>query len=111
MLRRMFAGFDRGNAQAHIDEYSERNIEFHQAILRMSGCQLLVDMADQLFIHVRSIRTQTIHEADRAAQSVIDHMNIIEALEARDTDLAERLVREHALNLAKHIAKNVSYLD
>lgn len=111
MLRHMFAGFDRGNAQAHIDEYSERNIEFHQAILRMSGCQLLVDMADQLFIHVRSIRTQTIHEADRAAQSVIDHMNIIEAIEARDTDLAERLVREHALNLAKHIAKNVGYLD
>lgn len=110
-LRRMFAGFDRGNAQAHIDEYSERNIEFHQAILRMSGCPLLVDMADQLFVHVRSIRTQTIQEGDRAAQSVIDHMNIIEAIEARDTELAERLVREHALTLARHIDKNVNYLD
>jgi len=111
LLRRMFAGFDRGNAQAHIDEYSERNIEFHQEILRMSGCQLLVDMANQLFVHVRSIRTQTIHEADRAAQSVIDHMNIIEAIEGRDTELAGKLVREHALNLAAHIDRNVNYLD
>ncbi len=110
-LRRMFAGFDRGSARANIDEYSERNIEFHQAILRMSGCTLLVETADQLFVHVRSIRAQTIGEADRAAQSVIDHMHIIEAIEARDTELAERLVREHALNLAAHIDKNVNYLD
>lgn len=110
-LRRMFAGFDKGNAQAHIDEYSERNIRFHQEILRLGGCRLLVDMANQLFVHVRSIRTQTIHEADRASQSVIDHMNIIEAIEARDTELAGRLVREHALNLAAHIDSNVNYLD
>jgi len=42
---------------------------------------------------------------------VIDHMQIIEAIEARDTELAERLVREHALNLADHIDRNVTYLD
>jgi DNA-binding GntR family transcriptional regulator len=34
-------------------------------------------------------------------------MNIIEALENRDTDLAERLVREHTLNLAAHVERNV----
>jgi DNA-binding GntR family transcriptional regulator len=38
-------------------------------------------------------------------------MNIIEALEARDTDRAERLVREHALGLAEHIRKYADYLD
>ncbi len=110
-LRRLFTGFEGGGAEAHIDEYSERNIQFHQAILKMSGCQLLVDTADQLFLHVRGIRTQTIHEADRAARSVIDHMQIIEAIEARDADLASELVRDHAMNLAAHIDKNVTYLD
>lgn len=110
-LRSMCAGFEGGAAGARIDEYSERNIEFHQAILRMSGCDLLLEMADRLFQHVRGIRAQTIGEGDRATRSVIDHMQIIEALEARDTELAERLVREHALNLADHIDRNVTYLD
>ena len=37
--------------------------------------------------------------------------HIIEALEQRETELAERLVRQHALDLAAHVAANVHYLD
>ena len=60
---------------------------------------------------MRSIRARTIGEVDRADRSIIDHMHIIEALEARDTELAERLTREHTLNLGKHIEQYVDYLD
>jgi DNA-binding GntR family transcriptional regulator len=38
-------------------------------------------------------------------------MNIIEALERRDGDLAEGLVRQHSLDLRAHVAENVNYLD
>jgi DNA-binding GntR family transcriptional regulator len=38
-------------------------------------------------------------------------MHIIEALESRDADLAERLVREHSLNLETHVAQHVTFLD
>jgi DNA-binding GntR family transcriptional regulator len=38
-------------------------------------------------------------------------MNIIEALEKRDTELAERLARQHTLDLAAHVKQNVHYLD
>ncbi len=110
-LRRMFATFKRAQVEAKIDEYSETNIRFHQAIVNLCGCDLLKQMAENLFIHMRWIRMRTIGEDDRARRSIIDHMNIIEALEARDTELAERLVREHALNLAAHVEKNVDYLD
>src|SRR3546814_13785539 len=64
-----------------------------------------------LFIHMRAIRVKTISEDNRANRSIIDHMNIIHALERRDTELAERLVRQHALDLAAHVEKNVDYLD
>ena len=67
-------------------------------------------MAEGLFIHMRSIRAHTIRERDRAHRSIIDHMHIIEAIENRDPDLAERLVREHSQNLAAHIQKHVDYL-
>jgi DNA-binding GntR family transcriptional regulator len=110
-LRGLFATFDGGKVRARIDEYSGRNIEFHQAILDLSRCTLLRGLADNLFIHMRSIRARTIGETDRVDKSIIDHMHIIKALEARDTDLAERLVREHTLNLARHVEKYVDYLD
>ena len=109
-LRALFGDFQQGEVQARIDEYSERNIAFHQTILKLSRCQLLRETADTLFLHMRGIRARTINEEDRAAQSIIDHMSIIEALEKRDAALAERLVREHALNLAAHVKEHVDYL-
>ena len=110
-LRSLLTSYSEGQVDDHIDEYSENNINFHQAILRMSGNQLICDTADNLFIHIRSIRARTIGEEDRAQRSIVDHMQIVEAIEARDPDLAERLVREHTLNLAKHVDTHVGYLD
>jgi DNA-binding GntR family transcriptional regulator len=110
-LRTMFADEDGETVRAHLDEYSDKNIAFHQAILALGKCRLIEQMADNLFIHMRSIRTRTIADGDRAIRSVIDHMNIIEALERRDAGLAETLVREHSMRLAEHIRKHVDYLD
>ncbi len=110
-LREMFATFDETKVRANIDEYSETNINFHQALLNLSHCNLLKKMTDNLFLHMRSIRMRTISEDNRADRSIIDHMHIIEALEARDTELAERLVRQHTLDLAAHVEKNVGWLD
>jgi DNA-binding GntR family transcriptional regulator len=110
-LRRMFATFQGDAVEAKLDEYSEVNIVFHQAIIRMSKNQVLIDLAENLFTHMRMIRGKTIGEQDRAIRSIRDHMHIIEALEARDTDLAEKLVRDHALGLAKHVEHNADYLD
>jgi DNA-binding GntR family transcriptional regulator len=110
-LRRMFATFEGGEVAAKLDEYSEVNIEFHQAIIRMSRNRVLIDLAENLFTHMRMIRRKTIGEQDRADRSIRDHMHIIEALEARDTARAEELVRGHALGLADHVAKFADYLD
>jgi DNA-binding GntR family transcriptional regulator len=110
-LRNMFATFENGEARAHLDEYSEANIEFHQTIIRMSKNGVLIDLAANLFTHMRMIRRKTIGEQDRVERSIRDHINIIEALEARDTERAEDLVRNHALGLAEHVAKYADYLN
>jgi DNA-binding GntR family transcriptional regulator len=110
-LRKMFTTFENGELRAHLDEYSEVNIEFHQAIIRMSHNRVLIDLAENLFTHMRMIRRKTISERDRADRSIRDHMHIIEALEARDTARAEHLVRDHALGLAEHVAQYADYLD
>jgi len=110
-LRKMFATFENGQLHAKLDEYSDVNIEFHQAIIRMSGNQVLVDLAENLFTHMRMIRRKTIGEQDRVDRSIRDHMHIIEALESRDTARAEVLVRDHALGLAEHVRRYADYLD
>jgi DNA-binding GntR family transcriptional regulator len=110
-LRKMFTKFENGELHARLDEYSEVNIEFHQSIIRMSRNRVLTDLAANLFTHMRMIRRQTIGEEDRADRSIRDHMNIIQALEARDTARAEELVRAHALGLADHVARHADYLD
>jgi len=107
-LRRLMAEFRAGERLA---EYSDANISFHQAIIKMSGSALLAEMTENLFIHMRAIRKITIHQDDRAARSIVDHMRIIEALERRDAELAERLAREHTLGLAAHVEQHGDFLD
>jgi DNA-binding GntR family transcriptional regulator len=72
---------------------------------------VLIDLAENLFDHMRILRRKTIGEEDRADRSIRDHMNIIEALEKRDTERAEALVRQHALGLAEHIERHAEHLD
>jgi DNA-binding GntR family transcriptional regulator len=110
-LRKMFARFENGELHARLDEYSEVNIEFHQTIIRMSRNSVLIDLAENLFAHMRMIRRKTIGEEDRADRSIRDHMNIIRAIESRDTESAEDLVRNHALGLAEHVARHADHLD
>jgi len=109
-LRRLFDEFRNSTPAEHIHEYSEANIAFHQAIIRLSGSHLMGKTIDDVLIHVRAIRRMTISQRDRASRSIKDHMKIIEALEARDTELAERLVRQHSLDLAAHVEKHCDFL-
>ncbi len=110
-LRKLFDEFQNTSPEGHLDEYSDANIAFHQAIIRLSKSRLIADTTENLFIHVRAIRQVTIRQTDRAQRSIVDHMKIIEALERRDTALAERLVRDHALDLAAHVEKHCDFLS
>lgn len=111
LLRKNFTSIDGDEARAHIDEYSDTNIDFHQTIIGLGKSELISQMAKQLFFHMRAIRATTIKDGDRVAQSIMDHTRIIEAIEDRDAYHAEQLVRDHALELAKHIERHVDYLD
>ncbi|WP_028219031.1 GntR family transcriptional regulator [Paraburkholderia oxyphila] len=110
-LRHMFDNFRDSTPAEHIAEYSDANIAFHQAIVELSKSQLILDTIKNIFVHVRAIRRMTISQSDRASRSIVDHLRIIEALEKRDTELAERLVRQHSLDLAAYVEKHCDFLD
>jgi DNA-binding GntR family transcriptional regulator len=110
-LRDIFSNFADGTPSENIDEYSDANIAFHQALIRLSGSDLIINMTDNLFLHVRSVRRVTIAHGDRAERSLADHLKIIEALAKRNAERAEKLSREHALGLADHVEKFCNFLD
>ncbi len=99
--------FSQDDMARRMGEYSDANIKFHQAIIALGKCPLIEEITKGLFIHVRAIRQRTIFEQDRARRSIVDHKEIIAALEARDTERAERLVREHTLKLREHVERHV----
>ena len=109
-LRHLFDEFQNSPPSLHLCEYSDANIAFHTAVIALGGSQIIVEATRNLLIHVRAIRRATIAQNDRATRSIIDHLNIIEALEKRDTELAERLTREHTLNLAAHVDRCCDFL-
>jgi DNA-binding GntR family transcriptional regulator len=112
-LRRLFDRFDgeRQTPAQQIDEYSEANITFHEALVKLSKSQAIARTIRNVFAHVRAIRKLTISQSDRASRSITDHMQIIEALEARDTEGAERLARQHSLELATYVNAHCDFLE
>jgi DNA-binding GntR family transcriptional regulator len=103
LLGEMFQDFTASRLSGHLHEYSDANISFHQTIIRLGGCGLIIEMTANLFLHVRAIRTVSIHQGGRAERSMIEHAGIIAALQARDAERAAILVRDHALGLAAHV--------
>ena len=104
-LRGIAAKYNDGAVDTRIAEYSDDNIRFHQRILEISGCALLGELADGLFLHMHAVRNRAMGEEDRVARSVVDHAEIIEALEARDAEMASKLVREHTMRLHDHVRR------
>src|SRR3979409_877383 len=110
-LRHLFDEFQTSPPAEHLDEYSDANIAFHQMIISLGGSRLIAEAPKNLFLHVRAIRRATISQNGRAARSIIAHLKIIEALARRDTELAERLTRQHTLDLAAHVERYCDFLD
>jgi DNA-binding GntR family transcriptional regulator len=109
-LRKVFVNLDDAErAMAAIDEYSDENIRFHQSIIRLGKCELLSEIAESLFIHMQAIRSRSLRGPDRVAESVVDHLHIIEAMEQRDAQQAETLVREHTDHLVEHVNEFVNW--
>ncbi|MDA8586358.1 GntR family transcriptional regulator [Rhodobacteraceae bacterium] len=110
-LRTIAAKYNKSELATQISEYSDDNIRFHQRILEISQCALLKDLADGLFLHMQAVRLRAMKEGDRVQRSVVDHVEIIEALERRDAEAAEKRVREHTLRLHEHVRRTWSKLE
>jgi DNA-binding GntR family transcriptional regulator len=110
-LRKIAAKYNDGGLDTRISEYSIDNIRFHQKIIEISRNAVLKDLTEGLFLHIHAVRRRAIGEGNRLQRSVVDHAEIIEALERRDADEASRLVREHTMKLHEHVRRSWTKLE
>ena len=102
-LHPLVDGYAQDGVSGKLGEYSDANIAFHSAIIALGGNALIGEITDKLFFHVRAIRRRTISDLDRPQRSVRDHAEIVCAIEQRDANRAEMLVRSHTLRLRDHV--------
>lgn len=111
-LRRVLDTHERDAAfQAGLGYYQqEGDYDFHYRIIHGSGNQTLVKMlCGELYQLVRMYRIQFSATPNRPRQAFAEHHRILDAIEGRDGELAELLMRRHIGASKRNIERH--YLD
>jgi DNA-binding GntR family transcriptional regulator len=82
------------------------NIEFHKALIRASGFNLILKLFDNLQFGSWSLMTGTFTSMD-AVEIASRHRKLIDALKTRDPEQASRAAREHILEGSTSILDSV----
>jgi DNA-binding GntR family transcriptional regulator len=69
--------------------------EFQMAVCQASQNKRLVQMLKVLLDQIRQVQTSTLFIKGRAKEALDEHRRLLQAIEARDPELAEKLAREH----------------
>lgn len=76
--------------------HADGDFDFHYQIIKGSGNALLTQqLCDELYHLIRMFRFQTSRFKSRSNRALIEHEQLVHAIEHRDPELAEMLMRRH----------------
>ena len=84
--------------QSNSGEYmqAEGDFDFHYRIIKASGNQMLTNqLCNELYHLIRMFRYQTSKLSTRSNRALIEHEQLIDAIEQRDPQMAELVMRSH----------------
>ena len=87
--------------------YSEADVEFHAAFLRLSGNPRLIQMVENARDHIARFRFIMLRHPGRLDESIEEHRRIIAAFRARDADAANWEVKNHIVVSARLLTRIV----
>jgi DNA-binding GntR family transcriptional regulator len=94
-LRRMAQDIVDGADSGDLISYTEADRLFHIRILEYSGNRRLVDMISELRSHTRLLGLAPLVERGALRDSALEHVTLVDLIEARDDAGAEALMRQH----------------
>lgn len=89
-------------------KFTQADQEFHNILHEAykSRSQILKNMMKSVEAHLLIIRLRTVVIPGRAKKTVAEHKEILKAIEARDANLAEELMRKHIKSVRESALKN-----
>lgn len=78
---------------------------FHELLYRYSGSNIIYNTLTPLHKKVQKYRKTSVENEERASHSLKEHREILAALEARDAELAKKMVTDHVINAYNNIMK------
>ena len=85
-------------ARSDIDQLKALDGRFHEIIYAGCGSMILKDTLSPLHKKIQQYRRNALRTPDRAAHSVREHREILQAIQARDADLAAERMNQHIRN-------------
>lgn len=109
-LRALLAAHEQDEALRSDTAYlqQEGDFDFHYRIIQGSHNGALSELLiNELYHRVRMYRYQFSGYANRPQKAFAEHLHIVDAIEARDGDLSEMLMRRHISAARKNIEKHL----
>jgi DNA-binding GntR family transcriptional regulator len=86
-----------------MEEYRAYNRDFHQAILRIANNSYLISAMGQVALQSELLSARTINILGRPSRAVAEHGKLIELMEKRQVNEAERAIEKHIMSAMEAI--------
>jgi len=110
-LREQVEKFERYLKRGDTEKLLEINTQFHDLLYSLSRSPKLIRMINELKDQIYRLRRMILKEVELAKISNKDHREMLRAMEDREPDRVERLVREHILRGKQVILQNIKKLS
>lgn len=94
-------------ARQDMDRLIEVDTNFHEAIYKASRNQRLWVIINNLREQIQRFRTTSLAYPGRMQQSLNEHRHLVEAIQARDPQLARQLAQEHIENAEQSMIESI----
>jgi DNA-binding GntR family transcriptional regulator len=108
-LREAFSAFGERVSTGRLDDYLELDLQFHLAIYKAAGNQLIAGILVNLIDKVRWIRRGSAAHPLRINDAFVEIHSVLDALEARDAEAASAAMRTHIENALEFRRNNPTH--
>ena len=113
-LRQLLTRHQQQMQSAGWQQYDQQDgdMDFHYLIVRLGGNQRLFELlCDELYYLLKLCRVRTSAQPSRPEQAFREHHQIVDAIERRDGELAELLMRRHIASARLTLLTQDQYKD
>ena len=92
--------------KGHLEQLAELDNRFHDIMYEACDSKILEHQLKDFHQYVLRVRKKTLSNVNRGPKSNEEHKGIMEAIKAKDGELAEKLAHQHMINAYDNMVKN-----